>query len=57
MSFHHAVGLSHISQYFSNQFDFISIKFKLVLTLLVENWRTKLDNTEYANNADMDDKQ
>ena len=45
MSFHPAVALSHISQSFPNPFEFISIQFKLVLTLLAENWRTKLDNT------------
>ena len=29
-----------------NQLNFISIQFKVVLTLAVEKWRTKPDNTE-----------
>jgi hypothetical protein len=41
--------MCHISLSFPNPFEIISNQFKLVLTLLAENWRTNLDNTEQEN--------
>jgi hypothetical protein len=46
-----------IDSYFtrlSNLFEFISIQFKLVLTLAVEKWRTKLDNTRVVGRMNLE---